>query len=62
MIKTLRKYESDFGQVYVQVEHDGARVELAFDHNPSDSEIDSILATMTVEIQVELVAENGEII
>jgi len=38
-MEILRKYEANFPKWYAQVEQDGIRVELNFDHEPSDEEI-----------------------
>jgi len=57
----IRKYLSSFGMWYAQAEANGSRIELAFDHEPTDAEVDAIVAQMTVVETVELVAENGKI-
>lgn len=38
-MEILRKYEASFPIWYAQAEQDGIRVELNFDHEPSDEEI-----------------------
>lgn len=58
----LRKYKSDFGQWYAQTDTTSGRVELSFDHDPSDAEVQAIVDSMVVVEIVELVAENGQII
>lgn len=58
MAEILRKYKSDFGQHYVQVE--GVGGELSFDHDPTDKEVQAVLDAMIVAESIELVAENGE--
>lgn len=57
----VRKYVSEFGKWYVQVDSP-SRMELSFDYDPTDAEVEAVLDSMKVEEQVELVAENGEII
>lgn len=39
----IRKYPSDFGTTYVQAEQEGIRYEFAFDHDPTDAEVEAIL-------------------
>lgn len=56
----IRKYVSDFGKWYVQVDSP-SRMELSFDHDPTDDEVQAVLDVMKVEEQVELVAENGTV-
>jgi len=58
----IRKYQSNFGTWYAQAEANGSRIELAFDHEPTEAEVDAIVAQMAVVETVELVAENGELI
>lgn len=60
----LRKYMADFPKWYVQAELNGIRAELAYDHEPSDAEVEAkmIEITKVPETTVELVGENGEII
>ena len=52
MTKILRKYLSDFGTTYVQVDV-GARLELNFDHDPSQEEVDSAVAKLPKDVPVE---------
>ena len=49
MTKILRKYLSDFGTTYVQVDV-GARLELNFDHDPSQAEVDSAVAKLPKDV------------
>ena len=60
----LRKYIADFPKWYVQAEQAGIRAELAFDHEPTDAEVQTVMDEITTEpvTTVELVADNGEII
>ena len=65
MADILRKYESDFGKTYVQVLVDNQNIEFAFDHDPTQAEIDEAVLKLQVannpEPTIELEAENGKI-
>lgn len=60
----LRKYMADFPKWYVQAELNGVRVELNYDHEPTDEEVDAKMVEITKipETTIELVGENGQII
>ena len=61
----LRIYVGETGGWYVQVEQDGQRAELSFDHLPTGADIEAALAAMAVPVvvpDIELEAEDGEII
>ena len=59
----LRKYMADFPRWYVQAELNGVRVELNYDHEPTDAEVEAKMVEITKvpETVVEIVGENGEI-
>ena len=46
MTTVLAKYQADFGTFYVQVPNGDGRIELSFDHEPSNEEIDAVVATL----------------
>ena len=60
----IRKYLADFPKWYVQAEMNGIRVELNFDHDPTDAEVEAVMTEITKvpETTVELVGENGQVI
>lgn len=60
----IRRYLADFPKWYVQAEQAGIRVELAFNHEPSDAEVQAVMDDITTEPEttVELVGENGQVI
>ena len=61
----IRMYEADFPKWYVQAELNGVRVELNYDHEPTDAEVEANMVEITkipeVVYIVELVGENGQI-
>ncbi len=60
----IRKYIADFPKWYVQAEQEGIRAELAFDHEPTDEEVQAVMDNITTEPEttVELIGDNGAII
>ena len=64
MTTIIRKYMADFPKWYVQAELNGVRVELNYDHEPTDEEVDAKMVEITKmpETTIELVGENGQII
>ena len=64
MTTIIRKYMADFPKWYVQAELNGIRVELNYDHEPTDEEVDAKMVEITKipETTIELVGENGQII
>ena len=60
----IRKYVSDFGKWYVQAEMNGVRLELSFEHEPTEAEVLAVMTEYTrpEETIVELVGENGQVI
>ena len=64
MTTIIRKYIADFPKWYVQAELNGVRVELNYDHEPTDEEVDAKMVEITKipETTIELVGENGQII
>lgn len=64
MITIIRKYLADFPKWYVQAELNGVRVELNYDHEPTDEEVDAKMVEITKipDTTIELVGENGQII
>ena len=60
----IRKYLADFPKWYVQAEMNGIRVELNFDHDHTDAEVEAVMTEITKvpETTVELVGENGQVI
>lgn len=61
----IRMYEADFPKWYVQAEMNGIRVELNYDHEPTEAEVELKMIEITkvpeVVYIVELVGENGQI-
>ncbi len=57
------EYMSDCGKTYVQVDDAaGAVTELAFDHNPTDAEVQAAMDALAAEAEtatIQLVAEDG---
>ena len=64
MTTIIRKYMADFPKWYIQAELNGIRVELNYDHEPTDEEVDAKMVEITKipETTIELVGENGQII
>lgn len=61
MANITRQYQASYGTIYVQCETPQGIVELAFDHEPTEAEIDAVLLSLvSVEI-IELEAENGTV-
>ena len=60
----IRKYLADFPKWYVQAEQNGIRAELAFNHEPTDEEVQAVMDNITTEPEttVELIGDNGAII
>jgi hypothetical protein len=43
----IRMYEADFHKWYVQAEMNGIRVELNYDHEPTEAEVDVVMTEIT---------------
>ena len=67
LMAIIRKYMADFPKWYIQAELNGVRVELNYDHEPTDEEVDAKMVEITKVpdepvATIELVGENGQII
>jgi len=61
------RYQASWGAWYVQIEIGGQIVELKFDHNPTNAEIDQIAQQVWAAMQppeptIEVVAEDGVVL
>jgi len=64
-MEIIRKYPSSFGKWYAQVRLDGQSVELSFDSDPSEQDIQRAVEALTavpVESSVVLEAEDGTVV
>lgn len=51
------RYQASWGAWYVQIEIDGQVVELKFDHNPTNAEIDPIAQQVWLSMQPTVILE-----
>jgi hypothetical protein len=53
MVDVINEYQADFGTWYIQTLAGGQRVELNFDHEPKQEEIDDAVARLEADIDLE---------